>query len=418
MAESAQSTFEGRVQPGMNPNVLNAKARQGARPKVKNSSSSSSSKMNLGWIDPLPVVNVIHPLGLEPNPEAIPAGEIELDFDLPMTIAEPFAQTINSVGDRIQLVDDDKETLMDQLRSLCFFKAARQLYSTMLDHEKAVNQPLKAVFYDETPVPSHMAGALGIIGHMETKVGTVMIRDAGLLFKRWVAQGLHLSGGREFTNNTHLLVWPDKDSYTMIQRVARDRIAELVKATYTVTVGDDELSVSMPQLVDQDLGLYYGQINDQVPDAETLRLLVSALQMTFRQYRDDDEIPNDDGRSDILRALNLRLAPEVYSVSSMREHFENWCSTYITDYKWRIESIFKVGPPPAGTTGYGAQTVSADGNTARWQFPLSDADLNIGYLFSPMRDFKLYPRMVGYSKRSRQAAAASFAAADGRAFTQ
>jgi hypothetical protein len=373
--------------------------------------------MRLGWIDPLPVVDAIHPLGLDPNPEAIPAGEIELDFDLPSTIAEPFASTVTSVGDRIQMSDEDKETVSDAVKSLSFFKAARQLYSTMQDHEKAVNQPLKAVFYDETPVPLHMAGALGIIGHMDTKVGKVLVKDAGVLFKRWIAQGLYIDDPTTYKYSAQHLVWGDRDSLRLVQRLAREKISDLVKQTYTVNGPEgSDLTVSMPQLVDQDLNTYYGQIHNGVPDADRLRECVAALQMTPTQYRDDDSIPHNQNRRDILRALGLHFSPQQYSVSNMREAFEQWCSTYVTDYKWRVESIFKTGPPPAGSTGYGAQTVSATGNTARWQFPLSDADVNIGYLFSPMRDFKLYPRMVGYSKRSREAASAEFAHADAKAF--
>ncbi|KHJ31198.1 putative capsid protein [Erysiphe necator] len=69
---------------------------------------------------------------------------------------------------------------------------------------------------------------------------------------------------------------------------------------------------------------------------------------------------------------------------------------------WRIESTFKVGPPPAGNTGYGAQTVqSHETNLARWQFPSSDADVSIGFLFSPAKSFTLHPRLVEYSKKKK-----------------
>lgn len=414
--QSGQTFPEGPVRPGDNPNVLNAKPRKGARPKTKNSQSSSTSQMRLNWIDPLPQIDVAQPLGLEPNPEVIPAGEIELDFALPETIAEPFAQLVNSVGDRIQLIDDDKESLMDQLRSLSCFKAARQLYSTMLDHEKAVNQPLKAVYYDETPIPSHMAGALGIIGHMDTKVGKVLVKDAGVLFKRWVARGLQISDPTTFKGDPRNLVWNDRDSYQMVQRLAKDKIAELVKQTYQLDVGGTRLTVSMPQLTDQNLQDYYGQINNNVPGADDLRHAVSALQMSYSQYRNDDGIPNNNDRQDILTTLGLDLATGHYDTSGMRDAFEDWCARYTTDYRWRVDSILKTGPPPAGTTGYGAQTVSATGNVARWQYPLSDADVNIGYLFSPVQEFKLYPRLIGYSRRDRTSAQAAFAARDGKAF--
>jgi hypothetical protein len=409
---------EGPQQPGDNPNKLNAKGRKNVRPRVKNTTVGASQSMRLGWIDPLPQVDAIHALGIEPNPEAIPAGEIELDFALPKTIAAPFAATVESVGDRIQMPDADKENVSSALKSNTFFKAAKQLFSTMQEHEKSLNQPLKAVFYDDTPVPLHMGGALGIIGHMDTKIGKVLIRDAGVLYKRWIAQGLHISDKDEFKGKPKNFVWEDRDSFNMVQRLAREAIADLVQSSYTVKdANGHDLTVSMPQLREQPLDQYFKQINDRVPFNDQLRACVSGLQMSFAQFRDDDQIPNEHTRNDVLSALSLVYRPDEYEVNRMRDAFEEWVSLYITDYKWRVESIFKTGPPPAGTTGYGAQTVSSTGNVARWQFPLSDADVNIGYLFSPVRDFKLYPRMVGYSKRSAETARAEFAQSDGKAFT-
>jgi len=375
--------------------------------------------MRLGWIDPLPQVDVIYPLGLEPNPEAIPAGEVELEFDLPETIATPFANVITSIGDRLTLDEEEKELCSDHIKALSYFKAARQLYSTMQDHEKSANQPLKAIYYDETPIPLHMAGALGIIGHMDTKVGQVLVRDAGLLYKRWIAAGLGYYDSTEFNADARNLIWTDIDSYRHVQRAARSRIRDLVKQTYTVTSGADTYVVSMPQLEQQDLSTYYRQINNNVPNADDIRHCVAALEMRYSQFKSGEGIPHNIDRADIFASLNLVEAGPTYSFSMMREMFEMFISLYTTDVKWRVESIFKTGPPPAGSTGYGAQTVaSGSGNTARWQFPLSDADVNIGYLFSPSREFTLYPRMVGYAKRAREAASAMFAQQDAKPFAQ
>lgn len=414
----SNNNSEGIQKPGDNPNKLNAKPRQSARPRTKNSTAQSNQTMRLGWIDPLPQVDVIYPLGLEPNVESIPAGEIELDFNLPDTISSPFADTVNSVGDRIQLTDEDKELVSNAIKGMSFFKAARQLYSTMLDHEKAVNQPLKAVYYDETPIPAHMAGALGIIGHMKTKVGDVLVKDSSVLFKRWIAAGINVcnNGSTTYRRDASKLVWPDKSGVDMIKRLCRENIAILVRQSYQVTDAQGhEIRVSMPQLVDQDLDEYYSMVNPLVPDGERIRTLVAGIQMSRTQFSQDD-LPHNEGRGALLTALGLRYADGPYDVPSMREEFENIMAKYTTDIKWRVESIFKVGPPPAGTTGYGAQTVSSDGNTARWKFPLSDADINIGYLFSPSKEFTLFPKMVGYSKRRKDDAAASFAAADAKKF--
>jgi len=321
--------------------------------------------MRLGWIDPLPVVDAVYPLGLDPSPESIPAGEIELRFDLPEIIAQPFCDLIESVGDRLELVDDDKERCQNHLRAQSYFKAARQLYSTMRDFEKAVNQPLKAVYYDETPIPLHLAGALGIIGHMDTKVGQVIIKHAGVLFKRWVAKGLQCIYGnsKKYKGDCSKLIWYDRECLEMLKSLARERIAVLVKQTYTLSAEGHSFTVSMPQLADQELDLYYSQINNSVPNADDLRSLVAILGTDLQSWKDDD-LPHNQNRDDVHRVLGVVPGDGAYDVSSMRSSFEELTALYTTDIKWRIESIFKTGPPPAGSTGYGAQTVSYEQHRA------------------------------------------------------
>lgn len=406
---------EARVQPGDNPNKLNAK-RRSVRPKTKNSpASSSANTMRLNWIDPLPVVDVITPIGIEPNVDTIPAGEIELDFTLPSSISLPFQEVVHSVGDRLTLDNDQKEEIEQHLHALGYFKSARQLFSTMMDHEKASCQPLKAVYYDETPIPVHMGGAIGIIGHMETKVGTVVIRDAPVLFKRWVTRGLQIGALLTDDLPAHAAIWSDRSSYDCVKRLAKERISDLVKETYTLDVDGVSHHVSMPQLVDQDLQKYFASIHNVVPHADVLRDCVRALQMTWSQWRDDEKIPNDGSRGDICDALGLVWAEDLAPNSVLRELFEDFCATHTTRVRAKLASLYNVGPPPAGSHGYGAQIVSSQGNQARWMMPLSDADVNIGYLFSPNQSFTLNPRLVGYSQRRKDAAASQFAAADGRA---
>lgn len=407
-----------KLKPGDNPNKLNARPR-GIRPKTKNSSGGNiDQSMRLNWIDPLPQVNTIYPLGLEPNPEEIPAGEIELDPQLPETIAAPFASVINSVGQRIQMTEPQIEQASDALTAFSYFKSARQLYSTLQDHEKSENQPLKAVYYDETPIPLHMSGAIGIIGHMDTKIGQVIIQDAGVLFKRWIAKGLSYKVNF-YDDNWTKFIWRGRDDFRCVQRVARQRIDDLTNQTYALRVDNQDLTVSMPKLIDQDLDEYHAQINDLVPNAFEIRRCVAALRMTYPQFRDGNDLPYDYPLADILTSTDLVDAVPIIDIPTMRDEFEDYVAFYTTDIKWRIESIFRVGPPPAGNTGYGAQTVQASGtNLARWQFPLSDADVNIGFLFSPAKSFTLHPRLVGYSKRRREAASAAFAQQDGKAFTQ
>jgi len=371
--------------------------------------------MRLNWIDPLPVVDSITPIGIEPNVDSIPAGEIDLDFFLPENISQPFADTVYSVSDRLTLDDDQRDEVIDHILALGYFKAARQLYSTMLDHEKAAAQPLKSVYYDETPIPVHMAGALGIIGHIDTKVGQVLIRDAPVLFKRWTVAGLQKAGNFPDLTDARKLIWQDRASYACVQRLARERLDLLVKQTYSIQVNGRAVTASMPQWTGQPLDTYYGWIHNGVPHADTLRECVRAMQMNYTHWKTGEGIPHDGDRDDICAAVGLAWAETSYPEHLLRDMFEDFCATHTTKVRAKLGSLFHVGPPPAGSQGYGAQIVSSAGNQARWNMPLSDADVNIGFLFSPNQSFTLNPRLVGYSTRKREAAVAAFAASDGRA---
>jgi len=423
--------MEGPLVPGDNPNKRNAQPRKSARPKTKNNAPKSQAKMALGWIDPLPIVDTSEALGIEHNAELFPAGEIELNFNLPTHIAQPFSDLVESVGDRIMLDDEAKKQCSDSINALSYFKCSRQLYSTMLDHEKSLNQPLKAVYYDETPIPTHMGGAISIVGHMDTKVGKVVVKNASTLFKRWICKGLQLAPDTEYDEPSYegkgsarrhngepepeKLVWPEEDGRKLAHELARQQINNLTDQRYEITVGNRPLTVSMPKLTDQPLDQYYSSINDLVPDKDQIKDLTSVLQMSKDDWK-HGTISNGRNITDALAHIELVRAPDKYLSPQLRVAFEEWMASYTVGTKTRIEAIFNTGPPPAGSTGYAAQTVSSSGTVARWQFPLSDADVNIGFLFSPMKNFTLAPRIVGYSKRQQDSAAAMFAQLDGKSF--
>jgi len=410
---------EGPTKPGDNPNKSNAQRRKGARPNVKNQTNSSASKMSLAWIDPIPTSDIkLEKLGIEHNVKDFPSGYIELNNLLPVNIADPFCDTVRAIGDRINMADDDKDLVGNNLISLCFFKCARQLYSTMLPTEKSANQTLKSVFYDDTPIPTHMAGAISMIGHLETKVGPVLIRNASTLFKRWISRGLQLSSPDFGTSNQEepqftRLVWPEQDGLDLVHRLARDKIETLTNQRYTLTIGQDDFTVSMPKLTDQTLVQYYHSINNIVPEHEQLRDLTSLLQINLARWK-TKTIGNDRNIDDALNHLNLTYAPDHYLANELRDSYEGWTSAYTTLIRARVDAIFKTGPAPTGSHGFAAQTVSSSDTSAQWQFPLSDSDLALGFTFSPMNSFVLTPKLIGYSKRRADAVASEFALQDGR----
>lgn len=364
---------------------------------------------------------MIHAIGLDPNPEAIPAGEFELKFNLPGDISSPFSSMVEAVGDTLNMSDDEETKTKSSLVALGYFKAARQLYATMLDHEKSLNQPLKAVYYDETPIPVHMGAALGIIGHLETKIGRMIVKNATTLFKRWIVQGL-IEGNQDGYPDTiqaERLVWEDPDGLSLVQSKARDLIESLTDQTYNVNLGTEAapeiITVSMPKLRTQALQDYYNSIHNGVPDADVLRDLVSLLQMSLQQWRNRN-IPNGRNLANALGRIQCVRAGQNLSSQNLREDFESWVADYTVATRWRVESLFKTGPPPAGSNGYGAQLVDSQNNVARWQMPLSDADVSMGFMFSPNKSFTMYPKLIAYSRRSRDSVVSNFAYRDGKPF--
>lgn len=417
MSEVKPSVTEGPRKPGDNPNLRNAKKRQGPRPKAKNSPNASTSSMNVRWIDPLPQVNVIHALGLEPNPCEPTAGEIDLDPSLPETIANPFCSLVESVSVRLTFDQGDIDNATSSLKALGYFKAAKQLYSTMLDHEKSMNQPLKAVYYDETGIPAHMSSALGMIGHMDTKVGKVLIRNASTLFKRWITKGLTIVDANAGTPapipDIFSLVWNDEDGLDLAKRLAREEIARITDLSYPF----HNINVSIPRLTNQPLQQYHDDIHTAAPRSADLASLVSLLLMDKDDWRIGN-MPNGHDLDTCLGIINLTLSGPDQEPGELRRRFEDFIALYVTRDKWRIESLVKTTPGPSGSTGYGAQTVSSTENTANWQFPISDGDVSLGYLFSPNVHCELRPKLIGYARRSKNAASADFAYQDAKEFAK
>lgn len=411
-----QPFTDGPRRPGDNPNLRNARGRKGPRPRTQNGQPSSGRSNRLNWVDPLPVVDPAPALGMEPVPADSSAGELDLDFGLPGTIARPFAEVVDTLGDRLNLPDSDKTRVARAVESQSYFKAARQLFSTMLEHEKIACQQLKAVYYDSTPVPAHMAAALSIIGHIDSKLGKVVVRNAPTLFKQWIVKGLQVSQtpGISTATPAESLVWPDADSYSFVQRKARLEIERLTSTTFEVQVGGANITVSPPRLVDQTPEEYYNKLPTQMPNYQVVRDLVALLRMDLDTYRRGTIGITGHTFATCLSRIGLVPAGNTFSLDRIRTAFEDWVATYLTRSRHHLEAIFRTAPPPAGASGFGAQLVSSERTAARLAMPLSDSDIAMGFTLSPCREFSFSPSIVAYSRRDRSAMLAQLASADGR----
>lgn len=71
-----------------------------------------------------------------------------------------------------------------------YFRCARQLYSSMTACDKAGVEVLKNVYYDTRPIPSAFKILILMVDTFDTEFGAVRIRDATILFRRWILAGL------------------------------------------------------------------------------------------------------------------------------------------------------------------------------------------------------------------------------------
>lgn len=404
-------------QPGSNPNTRNAKPRKGNRPRTKNIPSQPTKDLTTRWIDPLPQVPPIQ-ADLRQNFETLPSGEFDLDFDLPERIATPFAKAFASVSRRTIENDELIDRVKSKIISIGYYKAAKQLYASMTTPEQSCNQPLKTVYYDEAKVPSHMAAALSMIGHIDSKFGKIYINNAPTLFKRWIVAGLYNDPDCDISKTIppEQLVWKDSDGYSLLRRLCFTEIDNMRKVTYDVTLGDLSIKYSIPYLNEEetDFSEYYQSILPNEPFTDKLKDLISLLLLSRDHWISTAPtvVPNARDLTQCLNHLNLCLAPLTHCSPKLRTAFEHCMSEYIVNDSTLVEGLFNMSPSPQGDFGYGAQLVSSQRLVARTILPQSDADMTYGFTFSPLKSFKFNPRVVAYSKFSSEQSSSAFAQQD------
>jgi hypothetical protein len=404
--------------PGDNPNKLNAKPRKGNRPRTQNSSSAPTKPM-YKWIDPLPVVEPSN-IDLQQTFESIPSGDFDVRPDLPSVIAQPFCSAFSSVACRTIQDENTIERVPHKIEALCYYKAAKQLYATMTDPEKSACQPLKSVYYDSSEVPAHMASALGMIGHIESQRGTILMRNAPTVMKRWIIEGLsrdpdsdiyHDPAKRDDYQDASNIVFPDTDGHLLVQRKIHERISELQRNTYTLKVDDVTLRYTIPDLTG-DYQTYYDNIIEGQEYTDELKDLASLIQLTRTQWCARNDVPNNRPLDRCLLRVNLRLAEQHMTAAFLREQFEFCMSEYLVRDKSLVEGFFLVAPAPSTSHGFSSQLVTSEGNVARTVDIIPDSDMMYGLAYNPCTYVEIKPRVVAYSRRTAVQARHSLAAKD------
>jgi hypothetical protein len=408
-AVSGQNNTTAR--PGDNPNKANARRRKFNRPKTQNSTVSRETPGTLKWVDPTPVVvpsGIVAPL--DPIPDSIPTGWISLRPDLPSTIARPFVDGLEALHRRTNLNADRAARAGRKLEAMTYYKASRQLFASSSSSDKTKLQPLKSVLYDDHTLPSHLAAGLSIIGNMDTKLGEVRVKYLPLVFKRWLAHGLFIDPDVS-VHEPHLnAIWRDATSKHMLDDLCKEHLHSLCDETFIGTIGNREFQIRIPIPTFDDTG--YASIPNEHPHAQEIRQLVATVQQTAVDYIAGAQLPH--GQQIPLGILGLRLS-EIKE-TTLRELFSDAMSSYDTEHRSHIEACFYMSPAPATNTGFPAQLVKSDDVTASFNYPLSDSDRVLGFIFNPLEKLELKPSYSAYSKRRKDDMLSEFAAKDFKPF--
>ncbi|KAI7870415.1 hypothetical protein BDF14DRAFT_1774035 [Spinellus fusiger] len=150
-----------------------------------------AKKLQMWWAPQTQKIETINPV-FKPMFTSEVQGTLILNEVPPIEILCTFSNDFKAlVTFTIQNTTISDSTAL-KLEALCFYKSARQLYHIMTDSEKLDVYRLEPTILDTTEIPSHMAAAISMIGHIDNRIGRVAITDIQLFFKRWLCAGLEV----------------------------------------------------------------------------------------------------------------------------------------------------------------------------------------------------------------------------------
>jgi len=392
--------------PGDNPNKLAAQRRRNNRPKEGSKPRESVENTGLRWAEPSEHPRQIN-FNLSELKSADPAIFIELKSNLPRTISESSENVLEQALMRTNLDHVAVENTVTALRSQTYFKAARQLYSTLHSEEKAKGQPLKAVYYDDAALPSTIASGLSMIGHFDSRLGPADIVHAPVLFRNWIEKGIQADPITNENENDEYYVFNDNESHSFVKSKIRAEFSRRHDEPFNLRVGERVVRVTLPLLGN-------GEVRDDIvedyPDHHELLAMYDVLNCTEQQWANQDIPINRDAFTTVYRVLNL-----VYNIKTpqdQRIQFEDFCMRWRTRYKKHIELVFSMSPAPNTSSGYASQIVSSTELNGTTPLPLADSDAALGFVYDPCLSVTVNPKFSLYSTRKRETARADYAAQD------
>lgn len=353
------------------------------------------------WCEPIDAKNIDPELPpLTAVRESLPIGFIELRSSLPETIAEADNSFVLSILEQKAPTALTAQEAKDAILSQCYFRAARQLYSSMTEDERYRCRLLQGIFYDTTPIPSFLNNAIAMIGHFRCEFGEVRIRHAEVLLRRWVVIGLEtgneLQTGEKLTRlMLSQAVFRDRSSKILVNSLIEERVKRISKSSFKVKSHAGLLRVFHPLLACNEDGL--NRVSENYPYHLEMRRLIMLHRMTHFEWRTAETIAGVPIQI-VLDYLGVRLV--VLSDEELYRCFTFALRRYWADYKSLVEEAFEVAEPVATGFGNACQTVSSDDLQATFALPLSDQDISMGFMYNPAVKFEFKPRFCAYSKNT------------------
>lgn len=319
---------------------------------------------------------------------------------MPDTIAEADNGFVMSVLEQKAPTTPTAQEAKDAVISQCYFRAARQLYSSVTDDERYRCRSLQGIFYDTIPIPSFLNRAMAMIGHFRCEFGEVRIRHAEVLLRRWIAIGLLMAKELPSCEKVSRLmlthaVFRDKSSKLLINSLIEERMKRISKSSFKVKGHAGVLRVFHPLLACNEDGL--NRVSENYPYHAEMRRLIMLHRMTHSEWQTVESIDSVPIQI-VLDYLGVRLIE--LNDEELYRSFTFSLRRYWADYKSLVEEAFDVSEPVATGYGYACQIVSSNDLQATFALPLSDPGISMGFMYNPAVNFEFKPRFCAYSKNT------------------
>lgn len=345
-----------------------------------------------------------------------PAGRINLNVDLPLTIANIYTTLI-------LWTDPSSIQCAKKIIAITHYKACMQLYSTLPGHTKFELHP--CVFKDASEIPTVMERALSIIGNFETGAGDIVVAHPVVLFKRWFVAGLVDDPEADTTND----IWPEscKDAYKLVWRDAasKELIEELCveyvrkhRKTFDVNMQSGgktlaEIAIPTKENIEKWLGT---TVPHSHPSSEDMRAVCELYCLSRQSWMNNDYCNNNTKVRTIEKGLELiGCTVSKLTEKMMTDMHKQMCSrvNILGSLQSSLKRLLYVCAYTPKSSGTAAQVVKVyKKSRVEWEIPISDNEASLGALLNPCAEFTYSPRFKSYLTKNADDARIDFFKAD------